>query len=68
MDVPSSSSLLPGKHDLTVQEKVNEILETTIGNLDADSLYRFDMLARPMDKSNNMELPYRTVWVRTKAC
>uniref|UniRef100_A0A914E9K8 Protein NDNF C-terminal domain-containing protein n=1 Tax=Acrobeloides nanus TaxID=290746 RepID=A0A914E9K8_9BILA len=68
MDVPSFSSLLPGKHDLTVQENVNEILETTIGNLDADSLYRFDMLARPMDKSNNMELPYRTVWVRTKAC
>ncbi|TMS39368.1 hypothetical protein L596_005903 [Steinernema carpocapsae] len=46
---------------------VDGIIETTVDRLEPDTTYRFDLLARPMEKTHSQELPYRTVWVKTRA-
>lgn len=42
------------------------IIERTVDDLEPDTTYRFDLLAQPL-RVNSQELPYRTVWVKTRA-
>ncbi|MFH4973802.1 hypothetical protein AB6A40_000511 [Gnathostoma spinigerum] len=52
---------------INVANSMNGIIETTVHGLQSDTTYRFDLLARPLHKAHTNELPYRTIWVKTRA-
>ncbi|CAJ0929016.1 unnamed protein product, partial [Mesorhabditis belari] len=55
--------------DSSAEEQHTGLIETRVDRLIPNTTYRFDLLARPINRSNSQFLPYRTVWVRTaKTC
>ncbi len=48
-------------------EVLDGIIETTVSDLESGTTYRFDLLARPLHRPHSQDLPYRTVWVKTRA-
>ncbi|KAK0399568.1 hypothetical protein QR680_003112 [Steinernema hermaphroditum] len=45
----------------------DRVVTIRVDRLEPDTTYRFDLLARPVEKTNSQDLPYRTVWVKTRA-
>ncbi|VDM28111.1 unnamed protein product [Toxocara canis] len=48
-------------------DDVDGIIETTVTDLSPNTIYRFDLLAEPVHRAHSQQLPYRTVWVKTRA-
>lgn len=48
-------------------DDIDGIIETTVSDLSPDTTYRFDLLAEPVHRAHSQQLPYRTVWVKTRA-
>ncbi|VDK54816.1 unnamed protein product [Anisakis simplex] len=49
------------------EDDYDGLIETTVSDLQPDTTYRFDLLAEPVHRAHSQQLPYRTVWVKTRA-
>uniref|UniRef100_A0A914W2H1 Protein NDNF n=1 Tax=Plectus sambesii TaxID=2011161 RepID=A0A914W2H1_9BILA len=50
----------------TAGDRVSALMQTTVEGLEAGAAYRFDLLARPLHRAHSQQLPYRTLWVKTR--
>lgn len=66
---PSATELVGCFNDYanaTAGDRVSALMQTTVEGLDPGVAYRFDLLARPLHRAHSQQLPYRTLWVKTR--